>query len=394
MNLKEKAEGILAKVLAHFTDLEVVKGKGSYLYGADGKKYLDFASGIAVTNTGHCHPQIVTAAVAQTKKLIHNCAGVTYNPTNIKFADELKKIVPIRDARIFLGQSGSEAIEGCLKAAKYASKKSGIIALKTGFHGRTMGALSVTTSKNMYREGYGELMPNTFIAEHNLDAIKSLNNGNIAAIIFELVQGEGGYVALDKNFVQEIRKYCTDNKIYLIIDEVQSGFGRTGKMFACEWYDLEPDLIALAKGIASGFPLGAVVMKKEIADLWQTSAHGGTFTGNLVSCAAGIATIKILRKEMAKMTIKTKQLIKGLDQLIKKYPKIFVGRSGLGFMIGFQVRNAETNKNIRNKALEAGLLLISCGPDGDKIRLAPPVTVSLAEINKALKILDQVAGGI
>lgn len=388
MNLKERADQVLSPVLSHFTDLEVVKGKGSYLYGANGKKYLDFASGIAVTNTGHCHPAVVKAAAAQLKNMIHNCAGVTYHHANIEFAEALQKVVPIKDARIFLCQSGSEAVEGCLKAAKYVSKRSGIIALKKGFHGRTMGALSVTSSKQLYRDGYGELIPNTFFAEHDLESIKKLNNGNIAAVIFELVQGEAGYTAFDKKFVQAVRKYCTENKIFLIIDEVQSGFGRTGKMFASEWYEIEPDLMSMAKGIASGFPLGAVVMKKEISDNWHTSAHGGTFTGNLVACAAGIATLKVIQQELPKMPKKIEKLTAGLDALIKKYPEVYTNRTGLGFMIGFGCASGETVKKVRAKALANGLLLISSGPNGEKIRLAPPITVSLKELAEGLQILD------
>lgn len=388
MNLKERSDQVLSRVLSHFTDLEVIKGKGSYLYGSDGKKYLDFASGIAVTGTGHCHPQIVKAATAQLKNLIHNCAGVTYHRANVEFAEALQRIVPIKDARIFLCQSGSEAVEGCLKAAKYVSKKSGIIALKQGFHGRTMGALSVTSSKQLYRDGYGDLMPNTFFAEHDLASVKKLNNGNIAAVILELVQGEAGYTAFDKKFVQDLRKYCTENKIFMIIDEVQSGFARTGKMFACEWYDLEPDLMSMSKGIASGLPLGAVVMKKEISDSWHTSAHGGTFTGNLVACAAGTATIDVLQKELPKMPAKIAKLAAGLDELIKKHPQTYVNRTGIGFMIGFGCKDGETVKKVRANALADGLLLISSGPHGEKLRLAPPITISLKEIEEGLKILD------
>ncbi len=380
MNLKERADKVLSGVLGHFTDLEIESGDGSYLYGKDGKKYLDFASGIAVTNTGHCHPLVTKFAKTQLRKIIHNCAGVTYDETNITFAEKLQEVVPIKDSRIFLCQSGSEAIEGCLKAAKYVSGKSGVIALQGGFHGRTMGALSITTSKQLYRDGYGELMPNTFIAEHNIDSIKKLNNGNIAALVLELVQGEGGYVAFDKKYVQEIRDFCTANKIFLVIDEVQSGFGRTGKMFACEWYELEPDLLALAKGIASGLPLGAVVMQKNISEKWKTSTHGGTFTGNLVSCAAGLATIKVIQEELPAMPKKITTLEKILDRLIKKYPAVLIKRTGLGFMIGLECKDAETVKKIRQQCLQKGLLMINCGPDANVIRLAPPVTIAPKEL--------------
>ncbi len=387
MELANRGNNVISKVLGHYTQLEVVKGSGSYLFAKNGKKYLDFASGIAVTNTGHCHPAVVKAAEKQLKKLIHNCAGVTYNETNIACAEKIQSIVPIKNSRIFFTQSGSEAVEGALKAAKYTSKKDGIIALKKGFHGRTMGAMSITTSKDYYSQGYGALMPNTFIADHSLAAIDKLNNGKIAAIITEPVQGEAGYVAHDKKFLQELRQYCTEKNIYLIFDEVQSGFGRTGKMFASDWYNVEPDIMSLAKGIASGFPLGAVVMKQEISDQWDTSKHGGTYTGNLVSCAAAIATIDIIKKELPKMAKKTELFTKTIDQLIAKYPNALKKQTGLGFMIGLQCKSKETTSYIMKLALEKGLLLINCGPDGDILRLVPPLTISLADLKKGLDII-------
>jgi 4-aminobutyrate aminotransferase len=391
MNLVERSDKVLSRVLAHFTELEIERGAGAYLYGLDGRAYLDFASGIAVTATGHCHPEVVHAAVEQTRKIIHNCAGVTYLAANIELAEKLQKIVPVKDARFFLTQSGSEAVEGALKAAKYVSGKSGVITLQGEFHGRTMGALSVT-AKESYRAGYGELLPNSFIAAPELDAVAKLNNGNIAAVIVELVKGEGGYAARDKNFIRELREYCAQNKIYFIVDEVQSGFGRTGKMFACEWYDLEPDIMALAKGIASGFPLGAVVLKKEISDAWRTSAHGGTYTGNPVACAAGSATVDILRREMPRMPAKIKTVEEACDKLLAKYPQIFVKRQGLGYMIGLVCVSGAVCAELRRRALTNGLLLISSGADGEVVRLAYPVTATIPELEKGFAIIAQTAG--
>ena len=391
MNLIERSDKVLSRVLSHFTELEISHGKGAYLYGLDGKEYLDFASGIAVTGTGHCHPEVVNAATNQLKKLIHNCAGVTYISANIELAEKLQKIVPIKDARFFLTQSGSEAIEGALKAAKYVSGKSGVIALQGGFHGRTMGALSVT-SKKLYRDGYGELMPNTYIVEPTLEAVAGANNGNIAAVIFELVKGEGGYEARDKEFVKKLREYCTQNNIYLVIDEVQTGFGRTGKMFACEWYGIEPDIMALAKGIASGFPLGAVVMKKEISDAWKTSTHGGTFTGNPVACAAGSVTVDILLREIPRMTAKIKTVEEACDKLLAQYPQIFTKRQGIGYMLGLVCVSGTVCAELRKKALANGLLLISSGSESEVVRLAYPVTATIAELEKGFALLTKSAG--
>ncbi|MDR1323081.1 MAG: aminotransferase class III-fold pyridoxal phosphate-dependent enzyme [Candidatus Margulisbacteria bacterium] len=391
MNLVERSDKVLSRVLSHFTELEIDHGAGAYLYGLDGKAYLDFASGIAVTATGHCHPEVVRAALEQTKKIIHNCAGVTYISANIELAEKLQKIVPIKDARFFLTQSGSEAVEGALKAAKYVSGKSGVITLQGEFHGRTMGALSVT-AKKAYRDGYGELMPNSFIAEADLDAVAKLNDGNIAAVIIELVKGEGGYAARDRDFVQKLREYCARNKIYFIIDEVQSGFGRTGKMFACEWYGIEPDIMALAKGIASGFPLGAVVLRKEISDAWKTSAHGGTYTGNPVACAAGSATVDILLREMPRMPAKIKTVEEACDKLSAQYPRIFVKRQGLGYMLGLVCVSGAVCTELRKRALANGLLLISSGAAGEVVRLAYPVTATIAELEKGFALIAQTAG--
>ncbi|MDR2431985.1 MAG: aminotransferase class III-fold pyridoxal phosphate-dependent enzyme [Candidatus Margulisbacteria bacterium] len=391
MSLVRRSAKVLSGVLSHFTELEIDHGSGSYLYGLDGRAYLDFASGIAVTGTGHCHPEVVRAAVEQTKKIIHNCAGVTYISANIELAEKLQKIVPVKDARFFFTQSGSEAVEGALKAAKYVSGKSGVIALQDEFHGRTMGALSVT-AKKLYRDGYGELMPRSFIAEASLEAVAKLNDGNIAAVIIELVKVEGGYMARDRGFVRGLRDYCARNNIYFIVDEVQSGFGRTGKMFACEWYDLEPDILALAKGIASGFPLGAVVLQKEISDGWKTSTHGGTFTGNPVACAAAGATLDILQRELPRMPAKIKTAEEACGRLIAKYPAIFVKLQGLGYMLGLVCASGAVCAALRQKALEYGLLLISAGQSGEVVRLAYPVTATMPELEKGFAIIEQSAG--
>ncbi|GBR76945.1 4-aminobutyrate aminotransferase, partial [Candidatus Termititenax persephonae] len=387
----ERSDRVLSRVLSHFTDLEISHAAGAYLYGLDGQAYLDFASGIAVTSVGHCHPEVVHAAVEQTKKIIHNCAGVTYISANIELAEKLQEIVPIRDARFFLTQSGSEAVEGALKAAKYVSGRSGIITLQGEFHGRTLGALSVT-AKQLYRDGYGELLPRSFIAEPSVEAVSRLNDGNIAAVIVELVKGEGGYEARDREFVQKLRAYCAAQKIYFIVDEVQSGFGRTGKMFACEWYGIEPDIMALAKGIAAGFPLGAVVMKKEISEAWKTSAHGGTYTGNPVACAAGLATVNILLRELPRLAAKIKTVEEACDKLIAQYPRIFVRRQGLGYMVGLVCASGQICADLRKRALRNGLLLISCGAAGEVIRLAYPVTATLPELEKGFAIIGQTAG--
>jgi acetylornithine/succinyldiaminopimelate/putrescine aminotransferase len=256
-----------------------------------------------------------------------------------------------------------------------------------------MGALSVT-AKKLYRDGYGALMPRSFIAEPSVEAVARFNDGDIAAVIIELVRGEGGYASRDREFVRGLRDYCAQNNIYLIVDEVQSGFGRTGKMFACEWYELKPDILALAKGIASGFPLGAVVLKKEISDAWKTSAHGGTFTGNPVACAAAGATLDILQRELTRMPAKIKTAAEACARLTAQYPAVFTGWQGLGYMLGLVCVSGAVCAALRRKALELGLLLISAGDSGEVVRLAYPVTATIPELEKGFALIGQAAGAL
>jgi len=385
-DLISRAEKTLSNVLGHYTRLEVIKGKGSLLFTADGKKLLDFASGIAVTNTGHCHPEVVKAIKAQADSLIHNCAGVTYAEPIISYAEKLKKIIPVKDARFFFNQSGSEAVEAAIKAARYTTKKPMILALDRGFHGRTYAAMSATSSNPKYSRGYGKLVADIKVVKRDLKFIKKYQPDKVAAVITELVLGEAGYLAEDKFFIKSLADYCQKNKILLIIDEVQTGFARTGKMFACEWYGIKPDIIALAKAMASGLPMGAVAMNKKISDSWTTSAHGGTFGGNPVAAAAASATLDVLSKELPLMPKK----IKLIDQYLDLIKDMGYGSTGLGFMRGIQLRSAQQFLEVQSKAVSRGLLLISNGKSGDVIRLAPPVTISLKDLNKGMQIITEI----
>jgi len=392
MSLVKRGKKVLSPALGHYTQLEIEKGIGSYLIGKNKKKYLDFACGIAVTNTGHCHPQVVSAAIRQVKKIIHNCAGVTYTDANIEYLEKLQKVVPIKNAHFFLTQSGSEAIEGAIKCAKQVTKKQEILVLKGGFHGRTYAALSATSSNPKYKEGYGKMVPGIKIVPRDLTKIKKAITKNTAAILTELVLGEGGYEANDSHFIRQLRKLCTQKKVLLMIDEVQTGFGRTGKLFASDWYNLIPDIMTLAKGIASGFPLGVIVIKPELSKKWPTSSHGGTYTGNLVACAAASATLAVIKKEIPKMKTKIKILDDQLQKILKKYPNVFSKISGLGYMKAIHLKNKQIAKPFLDLALKNQLLLITTGKDGDGIRIVPPVTISTNDLTKGLKILDKVAG--
>lgn len=390
--MSARAKKVLSPVLAsYFPGFEVDRGKGCYLFGTNGKKYLDFSAGIAVCSTGHAHPQVVSAAQKQLSKLIHICIGVAYYESYIALAEKLNKVVPIKNAQFFFCQSGSEAIEAAIKLAKYATKKPGLVALRGAFHGRTFGALSLTTSKMKYREGYEPLLPKVYIAKPDLKTIeKLLKTKKIAAVILELILGEGGYVLLPKKLVQGIRKLCNKYKVLLILDEIQSGVGRTGKWFAAEHFGVRPDILCLAKGIASGFPLGAIAASKNIMKKWSPGAHGGTFGGNPVCCAAAIATLNVIQKEKLLQNASRlgNYLKKALQKLQAKHPTIKDVR-GIGLMIGVDFKDASVVSKIMNYCLKKGLVLISTGGGGTVIRFVPPLIVKKKEVDQALKIFEK-----
>jgi predicted acetylornithine/succinylornithine family transaminase len=390
-NFKQRAQSVVSPVLGmYFDDFEVKGGKGSYLFGVDGKKYLDFATGIACCVTGHCHPKVVAAIKRQAEKLLHVCIGIAYYEPYVQLAEEIQKIVPIEKAQTFLCQSGSEAIEAAIKLAKYTTKKPGIIAFQGGFHGRTLGALSITTSKMKYREGYEPLLPEVYIAPFDLAVVKGSiesHTDRVAAVIIEPILGEGGYQVVEKNFLVGLRSLCDQYGLLLIFDEVQTGLGHTGKWFACQHAGVKPDIIALAKGIASGLPLGACVAKAEVMAKWSPGAHGGTFGGNPVNCAAAIATIKAIKQEkmLGNATKLGAYLKKELQKLQKQFPSIKEVR-GMGLMLGVDFGKSEIVKKIINFCLSRQLVLISTGGDGTVIRFIPPLNVTRREIESALKI--------
>lgn len=417
----ERGNKVLSPALAHYTTLEVIRGDGSHLIGRDGKRYLDFSSGIAVTNTGHCHPRVVAAACQQTGKLIHACSGIVYYEPHIALAEKLQKIVPVKNGMTFFGQSGAEAVEAALKMARYVTRRPGIIAFKGGFHGRTFGALSITTSKKKYREGYQPLLPKVYIApyaycyrcsqsrvtshqspvdtpfpepsckleclEGAKKLIKRIGPKSIAAMVVEPVQGEGGYIVPPREFIRGLQKLCRRYELLFILDEVQTGFGRTGKMFAADYFGVLPDGITLGKGIASGFPLSAFVARAELMKKWPPGAHGSTMTGNPVTTAAALATINVMERE--KLVANSAKLGKYLKQELLKLKdnySIIGDVRGLGMMIGVEFTNPEIVKKIREFCLSKGLILISCGTEDQVIRWVPPLNATKSEIDRALAI--------
>lgn len=419
-NLKN-LQKFLAPVLTHATFLEVARGAGRHVFTFDGQKYLDFTAGLGVTSTGHCHPLVVAAIKKQAAKLIHGCAGIVFYEPNLKLAEELAKISPAGINSFFFTQSGTEAVEGALKLARYVAKNPGIIAFTGGFHGRTLGALSVTTSKEKFRAGYEPLLGKIYFFPYpycfkcpfgklkypackttgQIGCAKELKKffaklkiKKIASAIIEPILGEGGYTPAPAEFLKLLRKLCSQNKILLIFDEIQTGMGRTGRWWAGEYFGVKPDILVAAKGIASGMPLGAIGAASGLMKKWRPGAHGGTYSGNPVCSAAGLATIEVIKKEKLLQNAQKigSLILKKLKKLQKIYP--FIGDvRGPGLMIGLEfvkykkLSAPEIVKKIKKLCLDKKLILMSSGPDDSVIRLFPALNVTVKEAETALKIL-------
>src|SRR2546421_1223357 len=407
----------LASVLYRYTPIVVDHAQGSYLYDVDGHRYLDFACGIAVTNLGHGHPALRKAAHDQIDRLFHTSAVAHHQPA-IQLAERLAAAVPGKDNRVFFGNSGAEAVEGAIKLARYVTGRPVIIGFQGAFHGRTYGALSLTSSKWYSPERYEPFLPGIYhvpspyayrnptgpgdeaTLSYVFDYIDEMLDTrvpprNIAAFIVEPVLGEGGYVVPPAEFMPRLRKLCDQHGIRLIADEVQSRYGRTGKMFACEQTGVVPDIMTLAKSIASGLPLSAVVASGRLMDQWEPAAHGSTFGGNPVSCAAGIATLDVFTREhiLANATDKGAELIRRLRDLQQRTPAIGEVR-GLGLMVGVELvgkdgaPDKELQKKIRRVCLDSGLVVLSCGAHDNVLRLVPPLNISQAELDEGWEILN------
>lgn len=407
----------LSQVLYRYTPLVIERAQGSYLYTVDGRRYLDFGSGIGVTNLGHGHPDVVKAAHDQLDKLVHISVVAHHQPA-IELAERIAALAPGKLDKVFFGNSGAEAVEAAIKLARYVTGRPGLIAFQGAFHGRTYGALSLTASKGYYRERYEPLLPAIYHApypypyrnpsgrdeaatlEYVFNFIVEMLDTrvpprNVAAFVVEPVLGEGGYVVPPAGFLPRLRALCDRHGILLITDEVQSGYGRTGKMFACEHSGVVPDIMTLAKSIASGLPLSAVVASSKLMDQWETAAHGSTFGGNPVSCAAGIATLDVFKREhvLENATERGAELIKRLRDLQRRMPVIGEVR-GLGLMVGVELvkRDGAPDKDLQRKirkvCLDSGLVVLSCGIHENVLRLVPPLNISQAELDEGWEILN------
>ncbi|MGA8856388.1 MAG: aspartate aminotransferase family protein [Candidatus Bathyarchaeia archaeon] len=420
--LVKRRDKMLAPIFSQdWPNLPVVKAQGLYLYGLDGKRYMDFMAAFGVVNVGHNHPRVVTAAREQMERQIHGAVGVTLHESVLRLAYMLPEILPGNLDMFFFGNSGSEAVEGAIKLARNVTRRPGIIAFMGAFHGRTYGAASLTASKAIYRTGLDPFLPSiyhvpyadpyhsshpdnpTLCVEESLAELQILLKriiapSQVAAVIVEPIQGEGGYIVPPKEFLKRLREICTSNGMLLIFDEVQSGFGRTGEWFAAQAFDITPDVMAIAKGIASGFPLGAVCARSELMSRWEPTVHGTTFGGNPVSCAAAVATIDTIRDEGLLQNAKKsgEYLLSRLKELKAKHKMIGDAR-GLGLMTAIEFivpgtdrePNSAAAKKFLNECLSRGLLMYPCGLYGHVVRLAPPLNVTRQQIDEAMSIADQ-----
>jgi len=404
--------------------LVIERGSGAIVEDVDGNTFLDCSAGIAVNATGHSHPDVVRAITEQAQKFLHMSGTDFYYEPQVRLAEALAAIAPIRGGvRSFFGNSGTEAIEACIKLARYTTGRQNIIAFLGGFHGRTMGSLALTASKVTQRRGFGPLLPGVYHApypdtyrcpigsspdscadacidylEHQLFA-HLVSPDEVAAIVVEPIQGEGGYIVAPDAFMQRLRELATKHGFLLAADEVQSGMGRSGRMFAIEFTGVEPDTIAIAKGIASGMPLGVAVARAGLM-AWPPGAHASTFGGNPVSCAAALATIALLRAGIVQNAADVgAHLMSGLKALAEKHPLIGDVR-GRGLMIGVElVRDRSTKERaiderdaVVTAAFTRGLLVLGAGKNA--VRFSPPLVLTRAQADTAVRIFDEALGDV
>lgn len=399
-------------------NLPVEKEEGCYYYGVDGKHYLDFTSGIATTNVGHRHPKVVQAIKDGADQLAHGPSGVIMYESILELADRLAEKLPGDLDCFFFGNSGAEAVEGALKLAKHVTQRPYIVSFTGGFHGRSMGALSVTSSKSKYRQflqpsgsyqiPYAQVddcphgvNPDEYVVEQLEKDFKRLFNHQVtpeevAAVIVEPVLGEGGYIVPPKEWLEKVREVCDRHNILLIFDEVQTGFGRTGEWFASETFGVTPDIMAIAKGIANGLPLSATVAPQALMKKWPLGSHATTFGGNPIACSAALAVLDVIEEEKLLENAKTQgaYAAEQLQHLKEKHEVIGHVRS-IGLMIGIEIIDPETGEpnsdglfKILDHALENGVLFYFGGNQTEIIRMIPPLTVTKEQIDEGLQMLD------
>ena len=396
---------VVAPVLPSYFDVVADRAEGSWVWDVDGRRYLDLGSGIAVTNTGHGHPHVVDAIHRQVERLLHTSVVLKHQPY-IEAAEAIAGLAPFLDhPKVFLCNSGAEAVDGAIKLARRTTGRTGIVAFRRGFHGRTMGATTLTTAKAAYQDGYAPLLPDVYIAPYciptpgtddrtsvdaalaGLDEIIEAHADTLAAMVVEPVLGEGGYIVPPLAWLMGLRQRCSDHGILLVFDEVQCGFGRTGRAFAAETFAVTPDVVLFAKGVASGLPLAGIMAGAELMDRWPNGTHGSTFGGNPLSCAAAVATIEVLEREgLYERAVALGDRARHHLQALAA-PAVVEVR-GIGAMIGVELADKARAEAVQQRCLEAGVIVLTCGPDGNVLRLIPPLTMTDAELDQGLEVLS------
>jgi 4-aminobutyrate aminotransferase len=423
----ERDKAVFAPCAGRVYPFVIERGEGCYVWDVDGNRYLDMNAGIAVVAAGHSHPRLVRAIQEQATKFIHMAGTDFYNEPMVQLGEKLVSTMPVttpagqpeaREWQIFLGNSGTEAVEASIKLARYVTGRQGIVGFFGAFHGRSYGSLSLTASKPVQRRGYYPLVPGSFhafypnpyrtpfdvdpakVAQVCLDYIEHTlfhtiaPPRDVAAIVIEPIQGEGGYVVPAPGFLKGLREICDQYGIMLILDEVQSGVGRTGKMWAFEHEGIVPDIVASAKGLGGGMPIGAMIARKELTLLWEPGSHGNTYGGNALACASANVVLDLVQSELAdNATHVGSYLRQGLEELQDRYEQIGDVR-GRGLMLGVELVKDRTSReparalshNLMEEAYRRGLLLLTCG--ASTIRFCPPLVLTEAQVDEGLEIFE------
>jgi len=412
---QERKENVFARGMGNIFPIYTERAKNAEIWDVEGKRYIDFAGGIAVVNTGHSHPEVVRAVKEQLDAFSHSCIMVTPYGSAVELAEKLVDIVPIEDAKAIFLSTGAEAVENAVKIARVATGRPGVVAFSGSFHGRTNLCMGLTGKVVPYKKGFGPFTPEIyhvpFPAEYlgisaadSLAALDQLFKSDIepdcvAAIIIEPVQGEGGFYPVPEGFLAELRDVCDKYGILLIVDEIQTGFGRTGSMFASENDGVEPDLMTLAKGIAGGFPIAAVVGKRAVMDAPDPGGLGGTYAGSPLGCAAGLAVLDVIRKESLceRAAEVGRRLTQALRSLQAEFPDRIGDVRGMGAMVAMElVRDGDINqpdadltRALSARAADLGLILISCGVRGNVIRILAPLTIPFEHLDEGIGIVKK-----
>jgi len=415
-DLVARHKDVIASVIAFDTEIHAVKAEGLWVTDIEGNRWADFSCGTAVVNLGHNHPAVVAAAHKQIDSMMHSGCIVRFDAV-VEAAERLRDITPSGIQKFAFANSGAEAVEAAVKLAKHSTGRQGVVTFRGGFHGRTMGAISYTTSNARYRDGYHPLLGSVFVAPfphpyrwgmteeaalgHSLTELRLMfkhvvTPKNIACFLVEPVQGEGGYYPAPPAFLDALRELADENGIMLVYDEVQTGFGRTAEWFAADHFDAKPDVMAMGKGIANGLPLSAYGSSREVMDNWPVGAHGTTFGGNPVSTAAAVAVMDTMEGLLPHARELSKRIFERFHEMAVTHPTIGDVR-GLGLMVGVELvtdRESRTPDkaaflHVEKHAYDRELIIIKCGPDGNVIRFVPPLVATQEEVDWALDLVDE-----